>query len=137
MALPSDRGEPEFLDKTALYETLDPISHLDAGRPNDSFPNQTTLVVPIRFAQARRFVLVVVTSKVSKMDNLWLVFARCISWDKDAWRYPSKVWLAIRELKQIAASENASSEERAEANMLVRNLNAALKPPPVDWTKTL
>lgn len=69
------------------------------------------------------------TRRETEMDDSYFVFARKLVWNNDAWREPARIGLAISILQQILASENASHQQRAEAEMLVKKLyNAGKKP---------
>ena len=59
------------------------------------------------------------------MEDYRLVAARRLVWNKDAWRAPAHVALAIRSLEAMLAAETLSTETRAEAEMLIRKLTAA------------
>ncbi len=63
------------------------------------------------------------------MTDSWFVFARQLAWNKNAWREPARIGLAITVLQQILAAESASPEHRAEAEMLIKKLYLAGKKP--------
>jgi hypothetical protein len=63
------------------------------------------------------------------MQDFRLVAARRLTWNKDAWREPAFVALAIRGLQQIVADETESPESQAEAKMLIEKLYLARKVP--------
>lgn len=65
----------------------------------------------------------------SSPDDLRLVAARRLAWNKDAWREPALLAFVIRTLKQIVADETENPESRAEADMLIGKLNRAGKVP--------
>lgn len=63
------------------------------------------------------------------MKYNYFTFPRQLAWNKDAWREPARIGLAIQFLEQILASEDASPESRAEAEMLIKQLYKAGKKP--------
>jgi hypothetical protein len=67
-----------------------------------------------------------------KPNDYRLVAARQMVWDKEIWRRPASLGLAIRALQQILENEEPSSGEQAEIEMLIRKLYAACKPPPLE-----
>lgn len=67
-----------------------------------------------------------------KSNDFRLVAARQMVWNKEIWRQPASLGLAIRALKQILENEELSSGERAEVEMLIRKLHAAGKAPSLD-----
>jgi len=64
------------------------------------------------------------------MDQCGLIFPRKLVWNKDAWREPARIGLAILICEGVLADEDTSPEHRAEAEMLIRNLRLAGKKPP-------
>jgi len=58
-----------------------------------------------------------------------LIFPRQLAWNKEAWREPARIGLAIHILQQILADENASPEYLAEAEMLIKKLQVVGKKP--------
>lgn len=64
------------------------------------------------------------------MPDFRLVVARQMEWDKDIWRKPATLGLAIRTLDQLLADENENPESRAEAARLIKRLNLLGKKPP-------
>lgn len=67
-----------------------------------------------------------------KQNDFRLVAARRMVWDKQVWRRPGTLGLAIRTLEQILETEELSSAEQAEVEMLIRQLYAAGKPPALE-----
>jgi len=67
-----------------------------------------------------------------KPNDFRMVAARQMVWDKEIWRRPASLGLAIRALEHILENEDPSNGERAEIEMLIRKLYAAGKPPPLE-----
>jgi len=67
-----------------------------------------------------------------KPNDFRLIAARRMAWDKEIWRWPARLGLAIRTLEQILETEEMSSGEQAEVEMLIRQLYAAGKPPALE-----
>jgi hypothetical protein len=60
--------------------------------------------------------------------------ARIIAADKDAWKEPGRIGLAMRTMQDIADNDDAIPEARIEAENLVKKLRDAQKRPPLMWT---
>jgi len=63
------------------------------------------------------------------MDDHFLIAARQLLWDKNAWREPAFLNLVIRALEQKVAEQDTSPAYRTEAEMLIRKLYSAGKKP--------
>ena len=63
------------------------------------------------------------------MADIRLVTARQLLWDKEAWRQPAFLAVAIQMLGQIVEDDAESSEARNEAQMLIKKLYQAGKAP--------
>jgi hypothetical protein len=75
--------------------------------------------------------LVVKPKENPEMNDYRFVAARRLVWNKDAWREPALLALAIRALNQLVAGESGSPESLAEAEMLIKKLYIAGKKPPM------
>ena len=58
-----------------------------------------------------------------------LVAARLLAFEKDVWRQPARIGLALFGLTELLSEENRTVEEYAEAELLVRKLRLAGKEP--------
>ena len=65
------------------------------------------------------------------MRNQLLAVACRVAWDQEAWRDPALVYFLIKTIEPIAADESETSENRAEAEMLISKLYKAMKRPPL------
>lgn len=63
-------------------------------------------------------------------DDIRLVAARRMIWDKDAWRRPGMLALLTRSMQDIVDSDDEPDIARTEAKMLIKKLYLAGKRPP-------
>jgi hypothetical protein len=68
------------------------------------------------------------------MDDFRLIAARKMVWEKDLWRQPGRLSIVIRTLEQMAAGDDESPADRAEAERLIAQLYAAAKEPSRAWS---
>jgi hypothetical protein len=94
-------------------------------------PNTVEFLVP---AAGARFTCVVVKLKQEReMDDLRLIAARRLVWNKDAWRDPGYLALVTRWMKSIVEDEAESAKAHAEAAMLMKKLYLATNAPAEAW----
>ncbi|HVU19476.1 MAG TPA: hypothetical protein VHE09_02020 [Rhizomicrobium sp.] len=65
----------------------------------------------------------------SGKPDLRLIVGRSMLWEKDLWRQPGRVGLAIRALQLMVDSEGEEAKDRREAEMLISKLYSASKKP--------